>query len=230
MIECYMKDYCGEFARNKCARSGDELMTCQKYFSLDRLYDKALLSNTQRLTRKLKLTADEIDIEAYKQLSLIKSNIKLFVQSGKNIYLYSSTTGNGKTSWALKLLQAYLDSVWIGSSDRCRALFIDVPKFLMSLKDNISEKNQYVHDVKANVLNADLVVWDDIATKNISAYEQETLLGMINNRIESGKSNIYTANIVPEQLEQYLGARLSSRIRGSKQFMLRAPDMRGMIY
>ena len=39
-------------------------------------------------------------------------DIEFFVNSGKNIYLYSSSTGNGKTSFAVRLLNDYLSSIW----------------------------------------------------------------------------------------------------------------------
>lgn len=106
-------------------------------------------------------------------------------------------------------------------------LFINVPKYLILLKDNISNRNEYISHIKKYVYTADLVVWDDIATKSMTDYETENLLGIINSRLENNKSNIYTANIVPEGLEKLLGARLASRIRGSYSYQLFGPDMRG---
>ena len=38
-------------------------------------------------------------------------NIDKFVYKGSNLYIYSSTAGNGKTSWAFRLLRAYVNKV-----------------------------------------------------------------------------------------------------------------------
>ena len=62
------------------------------------------------------------------------------------------------------------------------------------------------------MLNADLVVWDEVALKTLTPFEMENLLSLINNRIELGKANIYTSNISPEGLLELVGDRLYSRI------------------
>jgi DNA replication protein DnaC len=83
---------------------------------------------------------------------------------------------------------------------------------LLALKDNITAKNAYVDYVKENVLEADLVVWDDIAAKVGSEFELNHLLNIIDNRLALGKSNIYTSNLNRQQLYTALGERLTSRI------------------
>jgi DNA replication protein DnaC len=57
-----------------------------------------------------------------------------------------------------------------------------------------------------------LVVWDDIAIKTATTYEMENLLSIIDYRLNSGKSNIYTSNLFGSELSQRLGERLYSRI------------------
>jgi DNA replication protein DnaC len=83
---------------------------------------------------------------------------------------------------------------------------------LLALKDNITAKNAYVDYIKDNVLEADLVIWDDIAAKMGSEFELTHLLNLIENRIALGKSNIYTSNLNSQQLYNALGERLTSRI------------------
>ena len=83
---------------------------------------------------------------------------------------------------------------------------------MLALKDDITTKNAYVAYIKENVLDADLVIWDDIAAKMGSEFELTHLLNIIDNRLALGKSNIYTSNLNRQQLYNALGERLTSRI------------------
>ena len=83
---------------------------------------------------------------------------------------------------------------------------------MLALKDDITTKNAYVAYIKENVLEADLVIWDDIAAKMGSEFELTHLLNIIDNRLALGKSNIYTSNLNRQQLYNALGERLTSRI------------------
>lgn len=185
---------------------------CLRRFKLDYLYNQALVSDEQRQRVDLMLDGDLADKAAFDFLKKVEGTIVDFVEAGKNLYLWSNMTGNGKTAWSLRLVQAYLNRIWPSSDLRCRALFINVPKFFLALKDNISEKNDYITQIKANVLDADLVVWDEVALKTLTQFEMENLLSLINNRLDCGKSNIYTSNISPNDLLNLVGDRLYSRI------------------
>ena len=154
------------------------------------------------------------DETAYTYLNNIKKNISSFVDSGANLYIYSRTTGNGKTAWALKLAQAYIGKIWYERDLTCEVLLIGVPRYLLSIKDAISNNNEYASHIKENVLNASLVIWDDIATKGMTEFETENVLSVIDARINMGKANIFTSNITPEELPLYVGDRLASRIIG----------------
>lgn len=185
---------------------------CLRRFKLDYLYNQALVSDEQRQRVDLMLDGDLVDKAAFDFLKKVEGTIVGFVEAGKNLYLWSNMTGNGKTAWSLRLVQAYLNRIWPSSDLRCRVLFINVPKFFLALKDNISEKNDYITQIKANVLDADLVVWDEVALKTLTQFEMENLLSLINNRLDYGKSNIYTSNISPNDLLNLVGDRLYSRI------------------
>ena len=50
--------------------------------------------------------------------------------------------------------------------------------------------NNYIEHIKENILDADLVVWDEIGTKAVTQFEHEHLLSLINNRIEYNKAQI----------------------------------------
>lgn len=208
--DCYLFERCKKYKKDNCSLSDD--MFCIKLFKLNYLYDEALLSAKQRVYTPLYIDADGTDREQFKQLKGIEDSIEQFVSEGKNLYLHSSTCGNGKTEWSIRLIQAYFNAIWHKCDLNCKALFINVPRFLLSLKDNISNKSDYIEHIKSHILDADLVVWDELGIKDATQFEHEHLLNLINNRIDYNKSNIYTSNLTPWELKERLGDRLHSRI------------------
>lgn len=212
--DCNQKD-CGSF--------------CMRLFKLDYLYKEALISLSQRKHVALRIDADGTDEEVFGVLKNIENNIETFIAEGKNLYIHSVNTGNGKSSWALRFVQTYFNRIWLKSSLRCRALFINVPRFLLSLKDNISDKSEYVAHIKENILTCDIVIWDDIATKQTTIFESEHLYSMIEARIADGKSNIFTSNLTADEMHSSLGDRLYSRIVNlSQNIELNGADKRGV--
>jgi DNA replication protein DnaC len=179
---------------------------------MDSLYTAALISESQKKRISLRVDADGTDLEQFKQLAAIENDIVNFVKEGKNLYLHSANCGNGKSSWSIRLAQAYFNKIWARSEVKCRVLFISVPRYLLAIKDNISNRNAYAEYIKENVLEADLVIFDDLAAKMGSEFELTHLLNIIDNRISLGKSNIYTSNLNRQQLYTALGERLTSRV------------------
>lgn len=207
-MECRFKDKCKKWKLGTCEIDN----FCMRRYKLDFLFDNSLLPKNRIVNEDLVVDSDGADYDWYTQLNDIKTSINDFVSSGKNLYIYSATPGNGKTSWAIKLIQYYLYNNWIESPLECRALFISVPKYLLELKSNISKESEYISFIKENINSADLVVWDDIATKNTTEFEHEHLFSVIDSRIYDGKSNIYTSNVLDNNLHEVLGGRLASRI------------------
>lgn len=200
------------FLYNMCNHKDCDKDFCLRKFKMDTLYSKALITESQKQHITLRVDEDNTDLEQFKQLAAIEQNILTFVNEGKNLYLHSANCGNGKSSWSLRLVEAYFNKIWARTDLKCRALFISVPRFLLALKDNITAKSDYIDYIKENVLEADLVIWDDIAAKMGSEFELNHLLNIIDNRISLGKSNIYTSNLNRQQLYNALGKRLTSRI------------------
>lgn len=226
--QCYLRDKCWKY-HNSDADCKHHNTYCPKLFRMDYLFNEALMSDKQRQYTPLHIDEDGTDREAFNQLKLIEKNIEKFVDAGANLFIYSSTCGNGKTAWALRFLQTYVEKIWYKSDLRCRVLFINVPRFLLSLKDSISSTNDYVEHIKKNVLSADIVVFDEVATKSLTVFEHENILSLINARIDMNKSNIYTSNIYGQELREKVGERLYSRIVNlSTNVQLFGADKRGL--
>ena len=216
--QCYLYENCNHIDCNSF---------CVKKFKLDYLYDNALFSDFQRRYMTLYIDDNQTDLEQFNRLAVIQDNIMTFVNRGDNLYLYSKNCGNGKSSWALRLVQSYFNKIWSKSKLECKALFINVPKYLLALKDNISEKSDYIAHIKENILDCDIVIWDDICNKFGTEFELTNLLNVIDYRISHNKSNIYTSNINPNDLSQYMGDRLASRIANCSEIIeLKGKDKR----
>lgn len=214
---CKLKnsDYCNE--------------SCERFAKLSYLFNSSLIPENSMSPTLLFIDSDGSDREVFSYLKSIQSNIKGSVDNGLNLYLYSSIPGNGKTSWSIRLLKSYLYSIWHICDLEPKVLFINVPRYLLELKSNIDEKSDYISHIKHNVANCDLVVWDDIATKSATEFEHEHLLSMIDYRLYNKKSNIFTSNVMPDDLHNLLGSRLASRIvNESRLLQFKGKDKRGL--
>lgn len=216
---CKLKnsDYCSEY--------------CERYVKLDYLFSTSYIPKNGLKTITLYIDSDGTDKEIFEFLKQIQINIKDVVSDGLNLYLYSNIPGNGKTSWAIKLAKSYIYSIWHICDLEPKVLYINVPSYLLELKANISEKSEYISHIKQYVLKCDIVIWDDIATKSATEFEHEHLLSMIDNRLYNSKSNIFTSNIAPDELDNFLGSRLASRIiNESRLIQFNGKDKRGLAW
>ena len=215
------------FLYNNCNHKNCDKF-CPRHLKSAFLLEASGLPKSKWTKTTLVLDPDGTDLEAFKQLKDIESKIVSFVKNGVNLFIHSPISGNGKSSWAIRLLQTYVDKTWNSYDFQdCAVLFIDVPKFLNSLKLNINGTDAYAPSILAKVAKADLVVWDDIASSAGSNYDIDKLFSLINGRIENDKSNIFTSNLDTNAIRQALGARLASRIgNGSINIEFNGADKR----
>lgn len=182
---------------------------CLRFLEMNYLIENSGIPKIKHLPPIL-TPSNNHDAQIFKKLQKIKNSMLTNVNNGKNFYITSGNTGNGKTSWAVKLLLKYFDEVWAGNGLRVRGLFVHVPTLLLELKDF---DNPLPKSYKELLKNCDLVVWDDIASTGMSGYDYSQLMTFIDYRTLTEKSNIYTGNITDkEDLEQVVGTRLASRI------------------
>lgn len=218
---------------NKCKKlhCNDE-NGCLIKFKLDYLYDAAYISEDQRKYIALHTDEDGTDFEEFKRLKNIQDNIVDFVNKGSQLYLHSNNSGNGKTSWALRLVQAYLASTWLTSPLECKVLYINLPTFFNAFKETFTanpgkDAVDYVQHILNNYKKCDIIIWDDVATKQFSKFEGDELLGLLDGRAK--KCNIFTSNLKDSELHQAIGDRLYSRIaNGSINIELHGSDKRGL--
>ena len=114
-------------------RTEDCEKSCTRYIEMRFLMDSSNIPKNKQ--RPLVLKPAKCDVEAFDRLAKIKDNIVDFVEQGRNLYITSSIVGNGKTSWALKLLMKYFEEIWEGNGLEPRGVIVHVPTFLIKCKD-----------------------------------------------------------------------------------------------
>lgn len=220
---CLFKDSCKKYISKRC--DVDSIDYCIKESTIMHLYNYANVPKSYLVDKPL-LAYSEDDKMAYSFLVSIEHDIEKFIKDGGNLYLYSKNTGNGKTSWAIRLLKDYLKSIWYKCDVKCHGLYLPVSKYFLALKDSISNKNDFIETIKNDITSVDLIVWDDIFNKTLTPYESEVLLSILDDRISNKLSNIFTAN-TDSNIDN---ARLSSRISGcSHHVEFIDADKRGII-
>ena len=204
IANCWYKDVCNRYNTDKCNTN------CIRYNEMYYLIEMSGIPKAKQF--KNELIPSPEDMENFKFLANIKKDVVNFVKEGENLYIYSQNFGNGKTTWAIKLMQAYFDKIWLGNGFSVRGLFVHVPTFLTKCKDVISNKDEEFEKLKLRLLDVDLVIWDDIATGKLSEFDHNNLLTYIDQRKLNGKANIYTGNLNENELKIAVGNRLKSRI------------------
>ena len=213
--DCWYSDSCSINDEN-C------ILHCIRYEEMKFLMDNSGIPKARQLPVQLVVSCDE-DLQSFRRLAEIKSNIVELVDKGYCLCISSKHTGNGKTSWAIKIMLRYFNDIWAGNGFRVRGMFVHVPTLLLQLKDF---NNPLSKEYKDNLVNCDLVIWDDISAGGMSSYDYSQLLSYIDQRSLSNKSNIYTSNVNTDDLSKQIGERLASRINASENIVLFGKDER----
>lgn len=220
--QCWYKKTCNKYNTESCNSN------CIRYIEIDYLMQSSNIPKSNQFKTELIPSID--DIQAFQFLAELKKDIVNFVNNGENLYLFSKNFGNGKTTWAIKLMQKYFDCIWAGNGLTQRGLFIHVPSFLTKFKEIINKKDESFETLKKQLLEVDLVIWDDIAANKLTDYDHTNLLSYIDQRKLNGKSNIYTGNLNENELVVALGNRLKSRVWNDSSIVeLYGIDRRGGI-
>lgn len=205
--ECWFKPKCPYYNGCKCNCG------CGWYTKFYYLVNLANLPKALTYPENQQMNPGK-DANEHKYLEGIKDNIVEWVEQGNNLLLYSANCGNGKTTWAIKMMCKYFSEIvfYQDYDYECRGLFVNVDDFLYQHKQNINHPDERFHEIMLLIDHVDLVVWDDIGNSKLSKYEYDIIYRCINNRINNGKANIFTSNVIDGDMDTNLGYRLSDRI------------------
>jgi DNA replication protein DnaC len=211
---CCWKNVCGLRNTNRCCAA------CPRYTKMHYLLGNSLLPKAWWLPKDFYTSEDNIDYEAHLRCFEIKNNIVDFVKKGKQLVIYGKSSGSGKTHISARLILAYFGKIWELTAFRPRALFIQLEKLFNEQKKSFTKESPYKDFIMANYEDVDLIIWDDIGlNEELNQQQYDLLFTIINDRELSGKANVFTTNKSKEELLNYLGERLYSRIVRSAEWI-----------
>jgi len=221
--DCWYRNVCNKYNTKECY-SG-----CVRHLEMNYLIQSSNIPPI--LQYPVILKPSKLDLKVFQQLSSKKDNIFSFVNGGRDLYIYSKNSGNGKTTWAVKLMLKYFDEIWSGNGFECKGLFIHTPSFLLRIKTAFNKVDVELNKLMILLNTVPLVIWDDIIVTDIKNYDYSVLLSFINIRNNYNLSNIYTSNLNGDELMEKLGERLFSRIyEKSQKIEFKGADRRGDFY
>jgi DNA replication protein DnaC len=217
-MKCYAEHYCKK-DRSNCSD------VCGGYRVLRALY--TLSQIPERYKYYIPLVPEKKDIPAFEELNDFMKEVKAHVEAGDGLYIWGNA-GNGKTSWACKIMGYYFRKIAFSSGLENEGLYIYLPTFLENLRAYYDTKDPEFEKVLEMVTGCKLLIIDDIGAERMSEWVNERLLSFITERVNNQLSTIFTSNISPEALRERVEGRLASRVLGySKVVHITGDDRRG---
>lgn len=202
----------------------------------DRIWQKKLnnLFELSGLPRKYfepqHLVKREVDAECWDWLEDVRNNIVEEVQRGLSIVITSTTVGNGKTSWAVRLLQRYLAETALDGRMVEKGMFVVSAQLLTEFGDyNYFQTMQEFLERFERLKTCELLVIDEIGGGSLTKASYPYLYDLVNYRVDNNLSTIYTTNYTDEEIIDLLGQRLYSRIYDTSVVLeFEASNVRGL--
>ena len=175
-----------------------------------------------------KLSAGE-DNHAFKRLSAIRKDLIAFLNSSiNNLVICSENLGNGKTSWATKLMLTYIelqkgkldmvDERLITTDNYDFCVFCQSVPFLVEMKQFGNNKKSY--EMYQRLCKTQLAIIDDLGAVPMSQYDYNIIYAIFEKRLFEGRPTIVTTNFAnKESAEKELGPRLVDRIWSNSEII-----------
>ena len=176
------------------------------------------------------LVKREVDADCWDWLEDVRNNIVEKVQSGLNIVITSTIVGNGKTSWAVRLLQRYLAETALDGRMVEKGMFVVSAQLLTEFGDyNYFQTMKEFLERFEKLKTCDLLVIDEIGGGSLTKASYPYLYDLVNYRVDNNLSTIYTTNYTDEEVINLLGQRLYSRIYDTSVVLeFEASNVRGL--
>lgn len=207
-MKCFAEAYCQK-DRLECSE------VCGGYRVLRALY--RLSRVPVRYQYNLLLKPEPADITAFETLNEFKESVVDHVEAGYGLYIWGKSTGCGKTSWACKIMGHYFRKIAFDTGLENEGLYIYLPTFLEELRSSYDNPDPEFAEVLSMLKQCKFLIIDDIGSERVTEWVRERLVSIINTRVASGLSTIYTSNLSPKELGDALGDRICSRVLGSSR-------------
>lgn len=220
-MKCYAETYCLRKSRAECGEGCDAYRLLRALYRLSRLPEKYCYN--------IPLTPERADLPDFEYLSSYMKSVEDHVAAGDGLYIWSENCGNGKTSWACKILSYYFRKIAFKSGLENEGLYLYLPTFLDDLRASYDkDPDPDFIELLDMLKDCKLLIIDDIGAEKNTEWVNERLLSIINSRMMGGKSTIYTSNCSLDELGLRMGERIKSRIKGSThEVHLTGKDRRG---
>lgn len=202
----------------------------EKLKNLD-ITEKFILENSylpkyQWIEDKLSAGKDE---HAFKRLSEIRKDIEAFLNSNiNNLVICSENLGNGKTSWAIKLMLTYIelqrgkldmvDERLITTDNYDFCVFCQSVPFLVEMKQFGNNKKSY--EMYQRLCKTRLAIIDDLGAVPMSQYDYNIIYAIFEKRLFEGRPTIVTTNFANKaSAEKELGPRLVDRVWSNSEII-----------
>lgn len=150
---------------------------------------------------------------AWQWLEDYRSNVVENVNEGRNVVITSSTVGNGKTSWAIRLLQRYIAETALDGLLDVKGVFCVSSSMLEIFGDfGYFETSIEFFNYLNRLKTCRLLVIDEVGSGRITQVSYNHFYDLINYRVDNSLCTIYTTNYSDEKIQDVLGKRLYSRI------------------
>lgn len=159
-MKCYASDYCQK-DKSSCSD------VCGGYRVLRALYNLSRIPERYRYTIALKPENGE-DLEAFTTLDNYKNDVLSMVDEGRGLYIWGKSTGNGKTSWACKIMSYFFRKIAFNTGLENEGLYIFLPTFLEDLRDNYDNKDPEFDEVLRMIKTCRLLIIDDIGAERVT--------------------------------------------------------------
>lgn len=179
-----------------------------------------------------KLVRRQVDKQLWDFLEEYRNDVVNKVHNGNNLVITSSIVGNGKTSWAIRLLQRYIAETALDGDLGDKGVFCVCSNMLEIFGDfGYFETSIEFFDYLNLLKNCKLLVIDEIGSGRITPVSYNHFYDLINYRVDNGLTTIYTTNYSDERIQEVLGERLYSRIYHTATVLeFRADNVRGYSY
>lgn len=206
------------------------MCNCLKQRIYDLAYNKSNMGNLERenfSTFNTRIFSDKPNKELYKSDISPRQNISLIREKAENFIanfddpneknlLFTGNTGLGKTFLTNCIASEILKQ---GKT----VLYQTAPVMLDSVLDIKFGKEDNNFDLLDNILNADLLIIDDLGTEAPNHYKIEQLFVIINTRLLNQNhkitKTIISTNLTVEEIFNVYTTRIGSRLAGNYRFL-----------
>jgi DNA replication protein DnaC len=132
-------------------------------------------------------------------------NFDQVIKTGRSA-IFVGKPGTGKTHLAIGIALSIMQ-------EQRSPVFVTVQRLIRRVKDSWRTKEETESEVIDAFASPDLLILDEVGVQFGSEFEKQLLFDVLNERYEKLKPSILLSNIPSEQLSDYLGERVTDRLR-----------------